>query len=149
MISSAGDYTVDQLVEDSVLLKLKVATPIDDLHRERLNDLNASRLNLCLLLNFGNLRLDIRRLVRTFQGKSRTLRVRRDLRFHFPERSISVGSREAGIQRGGKTYFEIRRSCDGFIGYQSPPPGQHRKILLAELTLGALSSLGQCFLGLT
>ena len=56
-----GDYTVDLLVE------LKVARSIDDIHRAQcLNYLKAMSLHLCLLLNFGRLRLEIKRMVRNF-----------------------------------------------------------------------------------
>ena len=59
-----GDYTVDVLVECSVLVELKVAKTIDDIHRAQcLNYLKATGLHLCLLLNFGKPRLEIKRIV--------------------------------------------------------------------------------------
>jgi GxxExxY protein len=62
-----GDYTVDLLVENRVLVELKVAKAIDDIHRAQcLNYLKATDLHLCLLLNFGRLRLEIKRMVRDF-----------------------------------------------------------------------------------
>ena len=62
-----GDYTVDLLVENIVLVELKVARAIDDIHRAQcLNYLKATSLRLCLLLNFGRLRLEIKRMVRNF-----------------------------------------------------------------------------------
>jgi GxxExxY protein len=58
-----GSYTADLLVEDSVLVELKAARALDDVHRAQcLNYLKASGLNLCLLLNFGRPRLEIKRL---------------------------------------------------------------------------------------
>ena len=58
-----GAYTADLLVEDSVLVELKAARALDDVHRAQcLNYLKASGLNLCLLLNFGRPRLEIKRL---------------------------------------------------------------------------------------
>jgi GxxExxY protein len=59
-----GDYTVDLLVEDIVLVELKVAKAIDEIHRAQcLNYLKATGLHLCLLLNFGKPRLEIKRIV--------------------------------------------------------------------------------------
>ena len=60
-----GEYTADLLVEEIVLVELKVARAIDDIHRAQcLNYLKASGLHLCLLLNFGKPRLEIKRIVR-------------------------------------------------------------------------------------
>lgn len=62
-----GDYTVDLLVENLVPVELKVTKAIDDIHRaECLNYLKATGLHLCLLLNFGRLRLEIKRMVQDF-----------------------------------------------------------------------------------
>jgi GxxExxY protein len=59
-----GDYTVDLLVEDIVLVELKVARAIDEIHHAQcLNYLKATGLHLCLLLNFGKTRLEIERIV--------------------------------------------------------------------------------------
>ena len=59
-----GEYTVDLLVERTVLVELKAAKAIDDIHRAQcLNYLKASGLHLCLLLNFGKPRLEIKRIV--------------------------------------------------------------------------------------
>jgi GxxExxY protein len=78
-----GDYTVDLLVEHSVLVELKVAKAIDDIHRAQcLNYLKVTGLHLCLLLNFGKPRLEIKRIVLGCEA-SPPLRVLRDLRFHF------------------------------------------------------------------
>ena len=61
-----GEYTVDLLVEQSVIVELKAAKAIDDIHRAQcLNYLKASGLHLCLLLNFGKPRLEIKRFVLT------------------------------------------------------------------------------------
>ena len=57
-------YTVDLLVERTVLVEPKVAKAIDDIHRAQcLNYLKVTGLNLCLLLNFGGPRLEIKRIV--------------------------------------------------------------------------------------
>jgi GxxExxY protein len=59
-----GEYAVDLLVEHSVLVELKAAKPIDEIHRAQcLNYLKATALHLCLLLNFGKPRLEIERIV--------------------------------------------------------------------------------------
>ena len=61
-----GEYFVDLLVERVVLVELKVAQAIDEIHRAQcLNYLKASGLYLCLLLNFGRPRLEIKRIVLT------------------------------------------------------------------------------------
>ena len=47
-----------------VLVELKVAKAIDEIHRAQcLNYLKAAGLHLCLLLNFGRPRLEIKRIV--------------------------------------------------------------------------------------
>ena len=61
-----GDYVADLLVEDSVILELKTVRELDDVHlAQGLNYLNATGLHLCLLINFGNPRADIRRIVQS------------------------------------------------------------------------------------
>jgi GxxExxY protein len=57
------------LVENIIFVESKVARAIDDIHRAQcLNSLKATGLRLCLLLNFGRLRLEIKRTARTFRG---------------------------------------------------------------------------------
>ena len=59
-----GEYAVDLLVEHVVAVELKAAKAIDDIHRTPgLNYLKAKGLHLCLLLNFGKPRLEIKRIV--------------------------------------------------------------------------------------
>jgi GxxExxY protein len=59
-----GDFVVDLLVEDRVLLELKAAKAVDSSHvAQCLNYLRATGLEVCLLLNFGESRLGIKRLV--------------------------------------------------------------------------------------
>jgi len=59
-----GDYVVDLLVEDLAIVELKAAKALDDVHRAQcLNYLKATKLPLCLLMNFGRPRLEIKRLV--------------------------------------------------------------------------------------
>src|SRR6476620_5035994 len=59
-----GDYSADLLVERSVLVELKAVRTLDAVHGAQcLNYLKATGLQLCLLINFGNPRLEIKRLV--------------------------------------------------------------------------------------
>jgi GxxExxY protein len=59
-----GEYTADLLVEEVLLVELKTVKALDDGHRGQcLNYLKATGLRLCLLLNFGTPRMEIRRIV--------------------------------------------------------------------------------------
>jgi GxxExxY protein len=61
---TVGDYIVDLVVEQALLVELKAARALDDAHHAQcLNYLKASGLRLGLLLNFGRPRLDIKRVV--------------------------------------------------------------------------------------
>ena len=63
--SLVGEFACDILVEDCVMIELKAATVLDDVHfAQCLNYLKASGLRLCLLLNFGHPKLEIRRVIR-------------------------------------------------------------------------------------
>jgi GxxExxY protein len=60
-----GEYAVDLLIEDSVVVELKAVIALNNIHRAQcLNYLKATGLHMCLLLNFGSPRLEIKRLVR-------------------------------------------------------------------------------------
>jgi GxxExxY protein len=60
----AGEYFADLLVEDVLLVELKTVKALDDAHRMQCtNYLKATGLRLCLLLNFGKPRLEIKRVV--------------------------------------------------------------------------------------
>jgi GxxExxY protein len=59
-----GEYFADLLVEDVLLVELKAVKALDDVHRMQCtNYLKAAGLRLCLLLNFGKPRLEIKRVV--------------------------------------------------------------------------------------
>jgi GxxExxY protein len=59
-----GEYFLDLLVEDLLLVELKTVKALDDAHRMQCtNYLKATGLRLCLLLNFGKPRLEIKRVV--------------------------------------------------------------------------------------
>jgi GxxExxY protein len=61
---TVGDYVVDLLVEGAILVELKTVRALDRVHRAQcLNYLRATGMQLCLLLNFGTPRLEIRRVV--------------------------------------------------------------------------------------
>jgi GxxExxY protein len=62
-----GDYAADVLVEGCVIVELKAVKALDDIHvAQCLNYLKATGLKICLLLNFGNPKLERRRIVRDF-----------------------------------------------------------------------------------
>ncbi len=60
-----GEYVCDLLVEDLVLVELKSVRAFDDIHTAQcLNYLTATRLPICLLINFGR-RVDVKRYANT------------------------------------------------------------------------------------
>jgi GxxExxY protein len=54
-----GQYAVDLLVEETVMVELKAVKTLDG--AQCINYLKATGLPLCLLLNFGKSRIEIRR----------------------------------------------------------------------------------------
>ena len=59
-----GEYFADLLVEESVAVEVKAVKALSEAHRMQcVNFLKATGLHLCLLLNFGTPRLDIKRVV--------------------------------------------------------------------------------------
>ena len=62
-----GDYLADVLVEESVLIELKAVKAFDDVHLAQcLNYLKATGLRLCLLMNFGKAKVEVRRVVNNY-----------------------------------------------------------------------------------
>jgi GxxExxY protein len=62
-----GDYVADLLVDAAVLLELKSVRSLDEVHvAQCLNYLKASGLRVCLLINFGTPRVEIKRVVNQF-----------------------------------------------------------------------------------
>jgi len=58
-----GNYVADLIVEDQVLVELKAAKTIDDIHQAQLlNYLKATKLKIGLIINFGTSRLGIKRM---------------------------------------------------------------------------------------
>jgi len=59
-----GEYFADFLVENAVLLELKAVKNIDEIHLAQcMNYLKATRLKVCLLINFGTKRVQIKRII--------------------------------------------------------------------------------------
>ena len=59
-----GDYFADLFVEGSVLIELKAVKNLDGIHKAQcINYLKATGLRICLLLNFGTPRLEIKRII--------------------------------------------------------------------------------------
>ena len=59
-----GDYFADLIVADEVIVELKTAKQIGNAHlAQTLNYLKATGLNLGLIINFGNPRVEIKRVV--------------------------------------------------------------------------------------
>ena len=59
-----GDYLVDILVEDSIILELKAMDKISPVHEaQTINYLKATGLKLAILLDFGKESLEHKRLV--------------------------------------------------------------------------------------
>ena len=60
-----GEYFADLLVEDCIIIELKYCEGFDDAHiAQCLNYLKATGIKLCLLINFGKSKVEIKRLVR-------------------------------------------------------------------------------------
>jgi len=59
-----GDYFADILVDEQIILELKAVKALDNIHRAQcLNYLKATGYKVCLLVNFGTPKLEIRRIV--------------------------------------------------------------------------------------
>ena len=62
-----GEYVADLLVEDKVLIELKAVEKLNPVHAAQcLNYLKATGLAVCLLMNFGEPKVKIRRLTYHF-----------------------------------------------------------------------------------
>ena len=58
-----GDYVADLLVEECVLVELKAIQSLEEVHKAQvINYLKATGLRLCILLNFGVPRVEIKRI---------------------------------------------------------------------------------------
>jgi len=62
-----GEYVADLFIEDQVIVELKAVKDLDEIHTAQcLNYLKATGIKVCLLINFGKPKLEIRRLVNNF-----------------------------------------------------------------------------------
>ncbi|MBE9042835.1 GxxExxY protein [Pleurocapsales cyanobacterium LEGE 10410] len=63
-----GNFFADILVEKSILVELKALNSLENKHQAQcLNYLKASGLNLCLLINFGQPKIQIKRIIQNPQ----------------------------------------------------------------------------------
>ena len=59
-----GEYFADLLMENQVMLELKAVKGLDDIHMAQcLNYLKATGKKICLLMNFGKPKVEIKRIV--------------------------------------------------------------------------------------
>ena len=59
-----GEYVADLLVEETLLVELKAIKALDNVNLAQcMNYLKGTRLSLCLLINFGNPKVEVRRIV--------------------------------------------------------------------------------------
>ncbi len=62
-----GDYITDILVKGTIVLEIKAMDRLDRMHfAQCANYLRATGLRICLLLNFGKPRLELKRIVRNY-----------------------------------------------------------------------------------
>ena len=66
-----GTRRVDFLIDEKVLLELKAVTTLENVHlAQALNYIEAFKLEIGLLINFGNTKLEFKRLIKTKKLKS-------------------------------------------------------------------------------
>ena len=59
-----GEFIADLLAQDEVLVELKAVKALDEIHLAQcLNYLKATGLHICLLINFGNPKVEIKRIM--------------------------------------------------------------------------------------
>ena len=62
-----GEYAADLIVENEVVVELKAVRALDNVHQAQcMNYFRATKLTVCLLLNFGTSRLQVKRIVNGF-----------------------------------------------------------------------------------
>ncbi|WP_047550438.1 GxxExxY protein [Methylotenera sp. G11] len=62
-----GDFTADIIVNNLIIVELKACKGLDTVHQAQcMNYLKATNLSVCLLINFGNPKVEIRRIVNQF-----------------------------------------------------------------------------------
>ncbi len=61
---AVGEYAVDLMVENCVMVELKATKVFTEVHSAQcMNYLRATKLDLCLLVNFGSPRAQIKRII--------------------------------------------------------------------------------------
>jgi GxxExxY protein len=66
-----GTRRVDFLVEEKILVELKAVSQLEKVHlAQALNYLEAFKLEIGLLINFGNTRLEFKRLIKSKKESS-------------------------------------------------------------------------------
>jgi GxxExxY protein len=64
----AGEYVADLLVENNILMELKAIKGLDSVHMAQcMNYLKATGLQVCLLINFGSAKIEVKRIVNHYQ----------------------------------------------------------------------------------
>lgn len=62
-----GDFVADIVVEDRLIVEVKAIKALDEIHSAQcLNYLRGTGLHVCLLVNFGNTRAFVKRVVHDF-----------------------------------------------------------------------------------
>jgi len=62
-----GEYIADIIVNDLIILELKAVKALDIIHQAQcMNYLKATNMSVCLLINFGNPKIEIKRIVNQF-----------------------------------------------------------------------------------
>jgi GxxExxY protein len=62
-----GEYIADIIIDEEILVEIKAIKSFDDVHLAQcLNYLKATGMNICLLLNFGTSRVEVKRVVHNF-----------------------------------------------------------------------------------
>ncbi|KAF0220410.1 MAG: hypothetical protein FD174_1311 [Geobacteraceae bacterium] len=63
----AGEYVADLIVESVILVELKAVKTLDSIHLAQcMNYLKATGLSVCLLINFGSPRIEVKRIINGF-----------------------------------------------------------------------------------
>jgi GxxExxY protein len=63
-----GEYVADLLVENEILVELKAVKALDNVHMAQcMNYLKATGLQVCLLINFGAPRIEVKRVLNGFR----------------------------------------------------------------------------------
>ena len=66
-----GEYLADLLIENRIIVELKTVKGIDEIHLAQcLNYLKATNLPLCLLINFGKPRVEVKRVFQSVNLKN-------------------------------------------------------------------------------